>query len=211
MTLDIRKIIDSGLIKKIFEIGVGPPNICKSSFFINYPHIQCSLFEPNPVLFNKLRECFEKYSNFHLYNCAIGGQESNAMLNMLGECSWIEGTLSPSICNKTQSEESLQKYKIDIKPLNQYDKGDIDILLLDCEGYEFEVIKTLVSKPKIISIELSCADYRTPNYEKILAWMYENDYGMIDRANDKDWILMSDSVFIQLHSNPFGFIQKVIK
>ena len=62
------------------------------------------------------------------------------------------------------------------KRFDEIDDGTIDLLSVDVEGSEWYVIKNLVSRPAVISVETHGALYSNPNLEKITGWMKNNDY-----------------------------------
>jgi hypothetical protein len=79
----------------------------------------------------------------------------------------------------------------------KYDQGDIDLLLLDMEGFEWAVISKLVSRPKIIAVETHHENRSSnPNLDKIHEWMNNNTYKTLFkntsdtyfiRGADKGW------------------------
>ena len=58
-------------------------------------------------------------------------------------------------------------------PLADFDDGKIDVAVVDVEGNEYTVLKTMVSRPRIILVEI------VPNNtyrREIMAWMEANNY-----------------------------------
>ena len=70
------------------------------------------------------------------------------------------------------------------------DPGNIDMLLIDTEGAEFFVLKNLISRPKIISVETHYANYKNPFYDQIIEWMNFNNYEIWYKTE-------SDTIFIK--------------
>ena len=82
------------------------------------------------------------------------------------------------------AEHDLEKILIQIKSIKDIDTGDIDILLLDTEGGEFDIIKNLISRPQQISIEMYSfgVKYKNPHFDEIIQWMSENNYEIINNV-----------------------------
>ena len=63
-------------------------------------------------------------------------------------------------------------------------------MLLDMEGSEWFVLKHLISRPKIVIIEMQNSDetYKNPFFNEILNWFKENNYEFQGTNNIKeDW------------------------
>ncbi|MBK8554209.1 MAG: FkbM family methyltransferase [Ignavibacteria bacterium] len=65
------------------------------------------------------------------------------------------------------------------------DDGTIDLLSVDIEGGEWFVVKHLVSRPDVISIETHWKNYSNPYLKEINEWMSDNDYQIwyIDKSD----------------------------
>jgi FkbM family methyltransferase len=172
---------------KIFEIGVGEYFQCRTTQYIGTEH-ECWLFEPNPESFAQIQSKLGEKRNFKLFNCAIGKENGFGDLIILKGSSYVEGTHSPALSydNEKFSFKNNKTVKIEIKNIREFDKGDIDILLLDMEGGEYNVINEMISRPKIIVIEMYSfgAKYTNPNYDNIIKWMEENKYNITSRHED---------------------------
>ena len=69
-----------------------------------------------------------------------------------------------------------KKIEVECKLFSDIDKGDIDLLSIDTEGSEWYVLLTIISRPKVISIETHGKYYINPFIKEIKNWMIENDY-----------------------------------
>jgi FkbM family methyltransferase len=170
---------------KIFEIGVGEFNQCRTLNYIN-TDIECYLFEPNPISFKQIEENLGKYSNFKLFNIALGSENKEGYLYIARGSSFLEGVESPEKTSNSLAEEQLQKEKIEIRDIKDFDDGSIDILLLDTEGSEFDIIKNLISRPKQIIVEMYSfgVGYKNPYFDQIMNWMLNNNYKLINQHED---------------------------
>lgn len=161
----------------IFEVGVGTFIECRTKEYIN-TNVQCYLFEPNPYCFQNLQAHLDRYSNFHLFNIALGSEQKLCNLFLANSSSFVEGISSPEKSKESNSENILQKVSIQMEPIIKHDNNQIDVLLLDVEGGEFDIISNLTSRPKQICVEMYSfgVKYKNPHFNKIMKWMHENHY-----------------------------------
>lgn len=172
-------------VKKIWEIGVGEPYQSRTSHFIN-TDIECWLFEPNPISFAGIKERFEQHNNFKLFNFALGAENKNVNFFLAKGSSYIEGFNSPDLCGNPNSMDEKEKISVQMKDMQQVDPGDIDVLLLDTEGSEYDIIKRMNSRPRKIVIEMYSfgVKYKNPYFDQILEWMNKENYMLAGQAED---------------------------
>ena len=151
---------------KIFEIGVGEYSRCRTLNYINSSH-ECWLFEPHPIYFNDIYNNLINVKNFKLFNYAIGDKEKEVDFCLLDNASFVDGIKAPM-----SFIENLERIKVYMKNIKDFDKGDIDVLLLDLEGGEFDILKNLLSRPQYIVVEMFSfgVDYVNPNFYKIISY-----------------------------------------
>lgn len=160
--------------------------------------IRCDLFEPNPRLFHCLYHGYDKgdfattwpavsryphdfagwghLSNVRLFNVALGDFAGYGRLFEHNASSYIEGVASPARVNDKPDETLLPSYLVTVQPFDLYDDGTIDLLVADCEGSEWFIIKRLKSRPTIICAEMHGGLYRNPHGAEIEAWIKDNGY-----------------------------------
>lgn len=177
---------------KIYEIGVGEPNVCRTTGyqlgdFRNTEH-ECVLFEPNPETFVKNLQTLSNEKNYKIYNCAVGDKTCPIRFYLAGDSSFVEGVQSPEKTFKPDCENSLKFVDVMMVDMASVDPGDIDILLLDCEGSEYQVLVNMKSRPSKIYIEMQSrgVHYRNPYFDEIMNWMNSNNYKVI--FEDEDFI-----------------------
>jgi FkbM family methyltransferase len=170
---------------KIFEIGVGEYWQCRTLQYKN-TDVECWLFEPNPISFKEIQRNLSDFNNFKLFNCAIGSENKTTNFFLAKGSSFIEGVTSPEITHNPNSEKLLEKIQIDVKNIKEFDDGDIDVLLLDVEGSEFDIIKSMVSRPKDIVVEMHSfgVKYKNPFFNEIMEWMNSNNYSIVSEHED---------------------------
>ena len=81
-------------------------------------------------------------------------------------------------------------FNVECKVFSDIDDGTIDLLSIDIEGGEWYVLKHVVSKPKVISIETHGKFYTNPFLAQIQHWLQNNNY--TEWYKDK-----SDTVYVQ--------------
>lgn len=168
---------------KIFEIGVGEVYTCRTKKFWG-SDIECHLFEPNPILYKELVDASKEYKNVHVYNIAITDKSGEEEIFLMNNCSYINNIESPVLLNHGPNSDVIknaQKIKIKTETIDRFDKGNIDILLIDTEGCEWFVLEKLISRPRQITIETNTVGQEgkliyNKNLDKILFWMWQNDY-----------------------------------
>jgi len=187
---------------KIFEIGVGHLYHCRTKQFVN-TDIECYLFEPNPICFEELKSSLSYFPNFKLFNYAVGSENKICNLFLAGPSSFLEGIASPQKGIQPEAESELRKASINMKSIKEIDNGDIDVLLLDTEGSEFDIIKNLISRPKQISVEMYSfgVEYKNPHFDEIIEWMNDNNYELIENVWNPQVQPIGEDYVFQLKSN----------
>ncbi len=161
--------LGSPALRTICEVAVGPWSLlsrfegqCNRALFI----------EPDPQM---ARDAEINFPWAQILRVAIAEQLGTANLRQLKGASYIKGIpWAPMFKKKFQARaRAAGKIAVPTMPFNLVDDGEIDILNLDCEGSEWFVLVNLLSRPRIIQIEL----YPENHYAKqIKAWMQDNGY-----------------------------------
>lgn len=179
--------------KVMFEIGCGNLIETRSTYcWDELDTCDFYLFEPNKNFCDNLIKHAGKRKNVHIFNYAILDEEKDIELTGDGSCGYIKGYKGASITNN-------QGYKLDNTnlitnkafPLSHFDNGDIDHLYLDTEGTEWFALKTMISRPSIIDIEMIVNGHENPYYHEILKWMKDNLYLFIFELNN-DYIFTNN-------------------
>ena len=176
----------------IFEIGCGQPDTCRSFSWMGVNGIRIEMFEPHPQSFHALVNSFGHFPNVTIHNVAIF--DRNGMLQMTehGDSTYVSEVVSPM--RNGASEDYLatrMKFQIPCHTLERYDRGDIDIALIDVEGSEWRVISQMVSRPTLLSIEVGGENgtYRTPDIDKLTGWLKENRYACCRKDCEDEWYI----------------------
>lgn len=113
--------------------------------------------EPNPYIFDTLKQVKSEYKHSMCLKYAIIPDIDfyHGDFNIQktgGGSSFIDGTFS-------QSPDQYEKIKVDILTVkelfDEYIKFDLDIVITDCEGYDFDINKKIleICTPKILYME----------------------------------------------------------
>lgn len=139
------------------------------------------LIEPQPWLIERLRENYAEFTGeLVVENVAIGPEPGTITLHVLKQDLWAEyrervgrepdqivssnrGLVVPKIRKRLaldldQAEASVERLDVPMVPLSalivQYGFCDVDVLQIDCEGWDFQVIRSLgACRPAVINFE----------------------------------------------------------
>jgi FkbM family methyltransferase len=136
------------------------------------------LVEPIKEYFDKLPQVYGKYDKQIKYcNYAISDVEGQVYMKEQGCMSKIDQNGTLPVFSKTWNSFLLQNY---IKK--------IDLLLLDCEGYEFEILKNInfnIIKPKVIRYEYYWIENKAECDNLLFKNGYKIDYCLHDHTYNK--------------------------
>jgi len=186
--------------KVIFEVGTGAVESTKClKYFCS--DIKCILFDPIKKFTDDLSIIAIKNNckNVVIHNCAIGDHNGEVEIYDHLEATSIVGIQNPSfqVGNKEgylNSPYNKGIIKVPCFTIDKFDEGNIDILYIDTEGSEWFCIKHLISRPKIIHVEMYMNNkkYVNPFEKEILEWMNVNNYKLIDIEYDANCIFMKN-------------------
>jgi len=101
-------------------------------------------------------------------------------------------------CNKEKTE----KFSVKAILFSEIDKGSFDLISIDIEGAEWFVIKHLVSRPNVISVETHGKYYTNPYLYEIKSWMKTNNY--------EEWYKdESDTVFVKKGTFTISIVERI--
>jgi FkbM family methyltransferase len=175
-------------IQKVCEVGVYLPETSNIIDFIKEGK-ETILVEPEPNSIQAIKSYFQDYSNVTLIPVAIYKHNGTLTLAKAEASTFVSDLpMSPALINDQYQIDATKNIDVECKVFSDIDEGDIDLLSIDTEGSEWYVLLTMVSRPKIISIETHGKFYVNPFLKDIKNWMKENDYQVWFKDN-------SDSVF----------------
>lgn len=195
MNKKYKKTIFKRLSKKGFvpssvtEVGVYLPQTSNVYDYIKMG-IKCTLIEPDPKSIDLIRTFFAGYKNVTLYPIAIYDYSGQVELIQRDASTFISQLPhSPAKINDGYKMDKKDSFLAEAKTFNEIDDGGINLLSVDIEGSEWFVIKHMISRPTVISLETHGAAYTNPYLDKIMNWMKINNYRILYK--DK-----TDTVFV---------------
>ena len=178
--------------RHVCEVGVWHPRTSNIKYYIE-KNIKSLLIEPDPESIALIKKEWGDRKNLTLKTVACTDFEGTIDLHKAGSSSFVSSTKnSPAMVNDSFDIKKNISTKVDAKKFSSEDPGDIDLISIDIEGSEWFVIKHMLSRPDIISIETHGGYYINPHIEDIKNWMDEYNYVLWFKDN-------SDSVYVKKH------------
>ena len=172
--------------KHILEVGIGPLRVCRSSKY--WRRSRCPLIDAHPKFCRAAKHASRRKPFVTVHRAAIMDNPGHVNLVTFGDgASYVEG--EPGRRNgKRGPLTPVMGYRI-----SRFDDGTVDVLFCDVESCEWYVLKHLVSRPRLISLEMyrwKEPSYRHPHLEEILDWLKTNHYKEFARDKaDGHWHL----------------------
>jgi hypothetical protein len=94
------------------------------------------------------------------------------------------------------------RYTANTQIFSEIDDGTTVLISIDIEGSEWFVIKPMVSRPAIISVETHGGIYTNPFLHELETWMQSNSYTLLYKTR-------SDSVFVLSNIIQIGLDDKI--
>jgi FkbM family methyltransferase len=180
--------------RHVAEIGVYFPETSNVSKFI-LAGVRCTLVEPCPDAAEEIRRQFADRRNVTFYPVAVSDTHGKLELARRGASTYAVGIEnSPAVVNDRYRLQDSDRFLVNAVTFDEIDDGTIEVLSVDIEGGEWYVLKHLVSRPAIISLETHAGLYRNPHMTEISAWMRDNRY-IRWYLSDSDSIYVRSGVF----------------
>jgi hypothetical protein len=154
------------------EAGVGPPDVAAAPDMYRareeeWGPYDLLLVEPNPELADA---ALAAMPGANIRRVAIAEGEGTARMELRGGSSRLEGRWSPG------GGEPGGVASVATSSFADLDPGDIDILVLDCEGAEWAALSRMVSRPWLLSVEIWDSN---PYAREIEGWLAAEGYRAI--------------------------------
>jgi FkbM family methyltransferase len=157
------------------EVGVYLPQTSNIIDFIK-EGVRASLVEADPETVKILTDYFKSYS-VKIFPVAVWSASGTVRLSRAAASTFVsEIQSSPAIVNDKYKVNLDNSFEVKCAVFSEIDEGDIDLLSIDIEGGEWNVIKFMKSRPKVISVETHGKYYTNPFINEINQWMTENLY-----------------------------------
>ena len=172
-------------LRTVCECAVGPgaqmaafKDTAKRSLFI----------EPDPDMARNARD---NYPWAEVKEVAIASDFGKANLRKMKGQSYIKGIKWAPAFSTDASQIQLKiagKVPVQTAPFSSVDDGEIDMINIDCEGSEWFVLETMISRPLILQIEF----YKNHGYyDEIVQWLKDNNYEPVLNWGNSNVILVN--------------------
>ena len=192
--------------KKIFpkyvaEVGVWHPNTSNVYSYI-MDEVKTMLVEPDPESIKLIKAEFNK-PYVKLYEVALCDFDGKVELCQRGSSTFVSSlSNTPAIANDNCNIDKSEIFTAKAIKFSNIDNGDIELISIDTEGSEWFVIKNMISRPVVISIETHGGIYVNSYSKEIKHWMQENNYSLLYKNK-------SDSVYVLKNRIKFNFLDKI--
>lgn len=141
---------------------------------------QIKLIEPNKILYHDIATAPNPHDNIVTANFAISELDGEDKFYGFGYCSFLHN--ASSFLNLSCEDDAFKywaplSYFVKCQKMSSIDKGDIDYLILTCQGSEMFVLEDMISRPQIIRTKYYCHNAKHWQHSnQITAWMMKNGY-----------------------------------
>lgn len=176
--------------KKVAEVGVYFPETSNIIGFIN-DGIPAMLIEPDPICVRRIETYFQKYKQVEIFPVAIYEEHTEITLYRANASTFVSKLEStPALVNDKYKPQEKDLFYVQALTFDEIDDGLIELLSVDTEGCEWYVIKNMLSRPHIISLETHAKKYKNPFMNEIELWIKNNSY-KVWYKNDSDTVYIN--------------------
>jgi len=190
-------------VKHAAEVGVYLPETSNIGAFAKNG-VRSTFIEPDPSSIEAIKVYFAGMDNIKIYPVAIFDKTGKVELVQRKASTYLKVLeSSPAIVNDEYLIDEKDTFTVDAVRFDEIDDGTIDLLSIDIEGGEWLVIKHMISRPLVLSIETHGALYTNPYINEINQWVLDNGY--------KIWYQDgSDTVYIKNELFAINFVDKLM-
>ena len=171
-----QRVAEKGInVSHVCEVGVFEPATSNVLGFINQ-NIRATLVEADPEVARRVEQYFSGHP-ITVHPVAVWDYSGRQKLARASASTFVVGVKSsPTLANDNYQINEANTVDVDGVVFSAIDDGTIDLLSIDIEGGEWYVLKHMVSRPSIISIETHGKNYVNPFMTEIADWMRQNGY-----------------------------------
>ena len=152
--------------------------------------IPATLVEADPDIAVEIVDYFNGY-DITVHPFAMWDYSGTLQLSKAAASTFVSAlSSSPALENDGFQVKEETTFDVPCKRFSDIDTGNFDLLSIDIEGSEWYVLKYMISRPNVISVETHGKFYVNPFIKEIVQWMQANDY--VIWYKDR-----SDSVYIK--------------
>ncbi len=181
-------------LKHVAEVGVYLPQTSNIGAFAK-EGIKSTFVEPDPSSVEATKEYFSDMENVKIYPVAVFDKSGSVELVQRKASTYLKVLdSSPAIVNDEYKVDEKDTFTVDAVTFDEIDDGSIDLLSIDIEGGEWFVIKHMISRPLVLSIETHGAMYTNPYIDEINQWILENEY-IVWYMDSSDTVYVKNGLF----------------
>ena len=159
-------------LNHVAEVGVYLPQTSNIGAFTK-AGIKSTFVEPDPSSIEAIKKYFKNTSNVNIHPVAVFDKSGKVELVQRKASTYLKVLeASPAIINDEYITSDNDTFTVDAVTFDEIDDGSIDLLSIDIEGGEWFVIKHMVSRPLVLSVETHGAMYTNPYIDEIKQWMF---------------------------------------
>ena len=152
--------------------------------------IPATLVEADPDIAVEIESYFSGY-DIRVHPFAMWDFNGTLQLSKAAASTFVSALVSsPALENDGFQIKEETIFDVPCKRFSEIDTGNFDLLSIDIEGSEWYVLKYMISRPNVISVETHGKFYVNPFIKEIVQWMQDNEY--VIWYKDR-----SDSVYIK--------------
>ncbi|CAN5413590.1 hypothetical protein BH10BAC6_BH10BAC6_16650 [soil metagenome] len=160
----------------VCEVGVYVPDTSNVLGFIR-DGVRTTLVEADPQIVEQCQAKFIGMDHVSIHGVAVSDAAGALRLYRVGASTFAEGLPdAPALSNDSYTPNDSDSFTVDAVRFSAIDDGTIDVLSIDVEGGEWYVIRHMVSRPLVISIETGVKHYTNPFMTEISRWMSDHGY-----------------------------------
>lgn len=177
-----------GTPRHVCEIAAGSASKCFAAAFIGEAE-RITLVEPQPALFSTLVINYRLSPGVELHNVAVMDAPGTVEVccHPAGSTDgYVYGEDAPCHSRNVKYTDRVQ---VESVRMTAIDPGTIDLLWLDSEGCEWYALRHMVSRPRMIRVEMEDTDhgYRNRFLLEIEDWLADEGYEKVG-IQDADWV-----------------------
>ncbi|MCK5642727.1 MAG: FkbM family methyltransferase [Gammaproteobacteria bacterium] len=196
--------------KHVAEVGVYLPETSNIAAFAK-DGIKSTFVEPDPSSLKASKEYFKGMDNVKIYPVAVFDKSGSVELVQRKASTYLKILdASPAAINDEYILDEKDTFIVDAVTFNEIDDGSIDLLSIDIEGGEWFVIKHMISRPLVLSIETHGAIYTNPYIDEIRNWISKNEY-IVWYKDGSDTVYVKSGLFKVTFSDNFKIFLSDIK
>ena len=185
--------------KIVAEVGVWHPNTSNIYSFIE-DGIKTILVEPDPKSIKLIKEKWNNKPNVILHEVALCDFNGKIELCQRESSTFVSSLPnSPALANDNCNIEQSENFIANAIKFSNIDDGNIDLISIDTEGSEWFVIKNMISRPTIISIETHGGVYVNPYINELKYWMNDNNYILWLKDKSDSTYVLKDKITLTIY------------